>query len=99
MGKGALFAPGPRGRRRWAPRNQRLADRETTRPPLPTLRIFAPAGPLREKERRGAYDHAERDQNEPETQGESEIALAGLEGDGGGHGAGEAANIAADDDD
>src|ERR1700730_13474560 len=59
----------------------------------------AASRPTREQECSRTHTHAEQDKDQPETEREGEVSLAGLQRDRGSHGAGEATDIAADDDD
>src|SRR5580692_11741863 len=58
---------------------------------------FAAQGAGQQKSHR-AHDHGERDQDHSEAERQWEIAFAGLQRNGRGHGAGVAADVAADDD-
>src|SRR3712207_2691446 len=60
----------------------------------PLSRLDAP-----EPEGHGHYRNREGDQDQTEGEREGEVAAARLDGDGGRHGAGVAADVAADDDD
>src|SRR5438067_733794 len=62
-------------------------------------RRSGPHGEAIEREGGAAHQKAERDQDHPEAEGERQVSLAGLERDRGRHGAGEARDIAADDED
>src|ERR1700720_6878 len=59
----------------------------------------ASSRPTREQECGRTHTHAEQDKDQPETEREGEVSLTGLQRDRGGHGAGEATDIAADDND